>query len=843
MESLRTSIAVNVASSFIYEAINSIFKFFSGHTIESYKLKKEINEYINEHFPDDFVSLTTSDKIELYLNSPQVYDIIKDYYLARSINKCFSIGKESTISLGKILSGFTNDIIALYACDTDVVTPEYELVFSYLEFIIECIETVLYLNLNIEDKKLIYFINSFTDATIDGLTELVKNTEQNINDLLKKVVKYDPDFTAIKKEYYDILKKKNSEAHIYLLDKFPFKDFYVPPRLISSSEKHQYLKMITHYHGDRVVMQKKEDISWEYIFLKQNIIYITGGAGYGKSLFLKKIINDYDKLGIYKSHEYLVIYGELKNFYPGKAQSPIPVIDFLLNSARMVTLLDETKISKEFLNHYLNMGRCIILLDALDEVDKSKRNDLHESLIAYFKSQNPNNKVCITSRDRGFIPEKDIEIFNIGPLDKKQIELYVDKIIELKKFEKSEKESFLEQANVLVKKGFLNSFLALSLLINIYKAEKELPENKLELYQKCFDYISNKREKDKSMGNFDWKMISPLMKDNTFIELAVGCYPNNVSADTEQIKKTLLEIYTSKYGSEAETENAIEEFLKFCSDRTELFVPAAEENKFKFFHRSFFEYFYSQYIFLNFESSKDILNEFRKFDVDSEVFELTVAMLKQKSEKRYQELIELMIKEAEKEFEENNSFSTFNVLVLAMQAVDDVLYKKRFVSFLVDNKDTILNDSQQFHNLHLLPNIFRNDASLSEIICSAYDQSASQKLISAFFNVCRTLDSISKSKIPELLDSVFSKNESEHLKLNFEGLPFYINFFITAGKLELLLSQINNYQINVLLNQNNKKTKKYVKYLNMYRSFTENQKKAFLALLVNLSKWDLKDMS
>ena len=51
----------------------------------------------------------------------------------------------------------------------------------------------------------------------------------------------------------------------------------------------------------------------------------------------------------------------------------------------------------------------------------------------------------------------------------------------------------MKQNKKLIDKVFLNSFLVLSLLVNIYKSEKELPENKLELYQKCFEYISNKR--------------------------------------------------------------------------------------------------------------------------------------------------------------------------------------------------------------------------------------------------------------------------------------------------------------------------------------------------------------
>lgn len=106
------------------------------------------------------------------------------------------------------------------------------------------------------------------------------------------------------------------------------------------------------------------------------------------------------------------------------------------------------------IEYYLKMGRCLILLDALDEVEKQKREDLHKRIIAYFKNQNPNNKICITSRNRGFIPEKDVEVFDILPLDRMQIESYVDNIIKLGRFDVKDREVFLEQSGALVDKGF-----------------------------------------------------------------------------------------------------------------------------------------------------------------------------------------------------------------------------------------------------------------------------------------------------------------------------------------------------------------------------------------------------
>ena len=50
------------------------------------------------------------------------------------------------------------------------------------------------------------------------------------------------------------------------------------------------------------------------------------------------------------------------------------------------------------------------------------RERLHKKITSYFLTCNPNNKVCITSRDRGFYPQNEIEVFQILPLNTEEIE-------------------------------------------------------------------------------------------------------------------------------------------------------------------------------------------------------------------------------------------------------------------------------------------------------------------------------------------------------------------------------------------------------------------------------------
>lgn len=691
-------------------------------------LREIVEKKIYESFPDELNQLFESSTFVSYFNSPQFLDVVNTYIEHKTICDitCGNAKVQKLIKKGGIIAAkdivhyISENIYALYIKHKVLTIPPRSKIEAAVDYILRVTEETVASRLSPENSQMLFLLNSRADMYQEQIMEILSGLQTTVNQIQEKQLspKHD-EYEELRTKYHAILKEKNSIAHIYLLDKFPFERFYVPPVLHRSSVEREKMNL---YDLNRYA---QSPTAWKDIFATSNIVYLTGGAGYGKSLFTKKIINNYTDLSIFHSSEYLVICGELKSFYPSGAETAISVIDFLKASVRSNTLMD---VSGEFIEHYLNAGRCIILLDALDEVEKTKRVNLHETVVAFFKNQNPNNKICITSRDRGFIPEQNVEVLKICPLNEEQIEKYVDKIIALKKFEQEDKESFMNQSKVLVDKGFLNSFLVLSLLINIYKAERELPENKLELYQKCFEYIANKREKDKTQKEFDWRAISPIMKDNTFIELSRMALPNNSNIDKEDIKNRLLQVYKAKYSSEAEAENAIDEFLKFCSDRTELFVPTTEE-KFKFFHRSFFEYFYSFYIFLRCKDEHEMLNELMNFDVDSEVFELTVAMLKQKSEMKYQVLIELMFERADTELTTNTcDFPVLNILVLTMQVIDDALYRKRFLELVVNNKRTILNNMDRIHNLKLVATIYENDVEAYRKICNSYESEGKRDL-------------------------------------------------------------------------------------------------------------------
>lgn len=784
-----------------------------------------------------------SGEFNSFIQTPFFKDTIENYIIYKITGNCeghiIKIKKNANIITEKdIIDFLSNYLFEEYYKDV-IYPPSKTLIRQFFESFFKFATNYVVSFLKNEDKLNVFFINRRIDFAQESILLRFNDTIETIKRTMEcEIIPVKDMYKDHIKKYHNILKTNNSRAHVYLLDTFDFSEFYVPPFLRHLSQEQEISDHINWMRRDYLLYaNNQKEINngdyfddWKYIFDCSSIVYVTGGAGYGKSLFLKKIINDFCDMNILNSSEYLVVYGDLKSFYV-ESEQPISVVKFLQNSMVKETLMDEKCFPIDMIEYYIKMGRCLLLFDALDEVEREKREELHERIIAHFKNQNPNNKICITSRNRGFIPEKDVEVFDILPLDRIQIETYVDNIIKLGRFDANDKNAFLEQSSILVNKGFLNSFLVLSLLINIYKAERELPENKMELYQKCFDYIAFRREKEKTKAKFDWNLISCMMKDNTFMELAKMCFPNNNDIGKDEIVDMLCRTYRRKYSSDAEAELAAEHFLKFCADRTELFVQAAGEDRFKFFHRSFFEYFYSQYIFLRIREVADVYKSLQQFDVDSEVFELTLAMMKQKDEPRYQELVEYMFNKMEEEaIQKGRNLSAFNILTLGMQVIDDNVYMRRYINFLLHNSEMIIRKIEQIPNQQIIYSIVSNNEIFIRQVIETYENDAKLRIINSFLEQLPELERIvDRKELKELQD----EERRRYIRSRFHfayGNIFYLRLYIRYADCANLLSALSESGLEALLLKckvSKRTREKYMKLYIRYQALTEETKKEF----------------
>lgn len=833
MSEIISGVGCSILAAIIYDIAKVFFGSKNDKKID--QSKNDIATMIQDKLGQKYALLLMSGNLNSFLQTSAFKDTIENYLVYKVTGRC----SDNIIKLKKADDVINEqDVVDFLSCsllkDFDDVCAykptKIELEQFFCDFF-KISDEYLFSLLNTEDKLTIQFVNGKIDSAVGRLLLRIDETIDIINRTMKcDIMLHGDNYDENVRKYHSKLKINNSTAHIYLLDTFNFAEFYVPPVLINKTNGDLISDFLFESLRNNSLQLDGSDgeesgrtyDDWKHIFDKTNIVYVTGGAGYGKSLFLKKIINDFEQMNILNSTEYLVIYGDLKAFYV-EGDNPISVIKFLQNSMVNESLMDQSDFPFDMINSYIKRGRCLVLLDALDEVEKSRREDLYKKITGFFKVENPNNRICITSRNRGFIPRKDVEVYDISKLDGEQIELYVNNIIKLGKFDEKDKEQFLKQARILVDKGFLNSFLVLSLLINIYKAERELPENKMELYQKCFDYIAYKREKEKTKARFDWDLISCMMKDNTFMELSRMCFPNNSDIGKDDIIKMLCNVYYKKYVSMAETERAADNFIAFCSDRTELFVPAAGEDRFRFFHRSFFEYFYAQYIFVRIRDIEKVYESLQKFDVDSEVFELTLAMMKQKDEFRYQELIDYIFAKATEEVEMGNFvLGGFNTLTLGMQVVDDDVYMHKYAELLIHYSEKISLSINTIPNQKIIYSVISCHNELAQLVTEAYEEVVRYKVIKLFLNFYFEHENSISERQEISLKQIYSWRRRN---IYYPGRNFYERLYFRNKSISNIFEETQDdgfYNMMTNLGVSKRQRKKYIRLFKKYKKVRES---------------------
>lgn len=658
---------------------------------------------------------------------------------------------------------------------------------------------------------------------------------------------FSDDFNNKKTEYEQLLKDGNKEARVYLLGEFSMDKFYVRPKLIYNFDSPVFLEKESLYWSRSVDLRK--DCFWNEIFLKNNVISIIGGPGYGKTLFLKNLICHFEELKIFDSKDYLVIYGNCKDYEYILNKHPNSFVDSLSYLVNWYYLIDFEYI-KEMVRYYIMRGRCIMLFDALDEVNSDRRENVQKSILNAIRFINPSNLVCIVSRERGFITKNFKANYRIPPLNNNDITKYVNKMVELGKFKKEDVEDFLKQARPMMEQGLLNSFLVLSLLVNIYNGESSLPETKLELYQKCYEYIYLKRE-DKIFKSKDYqeegvleekrKKLRSIMRLNTFYELARMCTPNNNDISKEKIEEELVPIYTNTYGNANEALYAVELFLTFCAERTELFVLSGTvsndkmvEDQYRFFHRAFCEYFYSQYIYTRENLPDRIFNQLTSLSVDSEVYELLLNTLKNQKQELYETLILLILDKMESDSNEERK-TAVRILSICFTSIIEEHFRNRFICFLKNSPEWVVA------NIDCI--MYQEE--IAAYICSAREYEGrgwTKKEISFIYKVFHQINVLNVfinqySKALELIHKNLELNKYEK-KIKQAGRNRFLKYFYDIvceeeEEISTFLIQLTNNKVSLLLrysktdNGSGLKNTEYASLLGLSRSDIEKLKKDY----------------
>ena len=259
----------------------------------------------------------------------------------------------------------------------------------------------------------------------------------------------------------------------------------------------------------------------------------------------------------------------------------------------------------------LSKGKCLLLLDALDEVPKEHRNSLKEKLNRF--ARNYSCSIICTSRIVGYggafvEGAKEVEIV---PFSQKQTEGYIE--IWFKNAE-----DYIEDESVSAEKliqelrhkpqiaGLAQNPLLLSLLCSLYQEKGlKLPARRTQLYEKAVDYMLSewsKNRKQQSRGKIEAKI-------RLLEELAYHFSCDDEKDGSEIFSSKEL---SSKIGECLQDSRFLVDFKNYTA--WDLMDELSEEdgilqkwdregNKYLFLHRTFQEYLTASY--LNRKINKD----------------------------------------------------------------------------------------------------------------------------------------------------------------------------------------------------------------------------------------------
>jgi len=312
------------------------------------------------------------------------------------------------------------------------------------------------------------------------------------------------------------------------------------------------------------------------IKLERNIV--SGGAGSGKSVFLKRLF----RKSIEEGHTYYPIFFEFRAIPIGSKEG---LLEHIFKSISQYA----PSFTKKQFNFGLRSGLFYLMLDALDEAPIDTRDALVEEIDGISKKY-PKCPLVITSRpSQDFRSWEGFHTSHMRPFTLDQCRSFIEKV----DYPSEKKEEFLEfvtEENFGKHGAFLSNPLLASMMLLTFEEYGDIPERKHVFYDKCFQVLL--REHDASKGRFRRRYSSGLSHEqleNVFTYFCVFSYLegkyNFSYSEVELFALSALEAC----GVSAEIPLIIDDFIDAIS------ILQKDGNYYEFTHRSFQEYFYARF--------------------------------------------------------------------------------------------------------------------------------------------------------------------------------------------------------------------------------------------------------
>lgn len=316
----------------------------------------------------------------------------------------------------------------------------------------------------------------------------------------------------------------------------------------------------------------------EYVAKGLGNVILCGTGGIGKSMMMRYLLLHFAE----QHHDIalLPILASLKNF----TEQTTSLETFIFNAVHEF----DRELEFDKFETALTTGKCLILLDGLDEIPGSARHKFDSALSSFMKAYRQNQIVISSRPTSNFVQFGHFLVFDVEPFSKEKALELIDKLEYHNPEAKAKFRDDLDKKLYLSHKQFASNPLLLTIMLMTYTSYGEVPAKCHIFYAKAYETMA--RLHDASKGAYVRPMHTELSPEDFSVYFAEFCARTYKAEILEFTEKTFTDCMTKVIRHVGGVTKASPR--DFLLDLTEnLCIMYREGDKYYFIHRSFQEYF------------------------------------------------------------------------------------------------------------------------------------------------------------------------------------------------------------------------------------------------------------